>query len=70
MPDRLTVEDVARLHSWSLRTARRRVSEWAASGAVRVVRQHVPGARWRLLVERASYDAYCDPYRCGRDEAA
>jgi hypothetical protein len=57
--DWLTVEDVAREWPTSVRTAKRMVAGWHADGWPLVRRGKREGdARWRLLVERDSYERY------------
>lgn len=55
----LTVEDLTRECGWSLRTARRRVHAWQERGWPRVKREATDSRKWRLLVERDSFDRYC-----------
>jgi hypothetical protein len=57
--DWLTVEDVAREWPTSVRTAKRMVARWLSEGWPRVRRaKRASDPRWRLLVERDSFEKY------------
>lgn len=55
----LDAATVARDCGWSLRTAQRRIAGWQRDGWPRVKREATDSRKWRLLVERASFELYC-----------
>lgn len=57
--DALSVEEIAALTGRAERTVRRLVARWEAQGFPRVTRAATDSRKWRLLVDRADFDAYC-----------
>jgi hypothetical protein len=57
----LSVEEIADAQGWSFRTAQRKVAKWCSKGWPRVRRETCRGNyRGRYLVDRESFDAYCE----------